>query len=142
MDLAELRTTTTELIGPRLDQLQQRALIAAASGAILCVVGALLGLQGTGPDALGGFFQSYLYAYLFWFGVTSGSLGLLMLHNAVGGGWGYLIRRCLEASTRLFLWVLILFIPVVIGLLYFSLYEWARPGAAADPVLREKSPYL
>ena len=74
MDLTELRATTTELMGPKLDQLQQRALIAAVIGAVLCVVGALVG-GGTGPNALGGFFQSYLYAYLFWFGVTSGSLG-------------------------------------------------------------------
>src|SRR5207244_9916443 len=134
MDLAELRVSTTELMGPRLDQLQQWSLIAAAIGLVLCVIGAITGLSGTGPDALGRFFQSYLYAYLFWFGVTSGSLGLLMLHHAVGGGWGFLIRRFLEASTRLFPWVLLLFLPVVFGLFQYGLYEWARPGATADPM--------
>src|SRR3954453_20510742 len=142
MDLPELQVSTRELMGPRLDVLRQWALIAAVSGLVLCGLGVLTGLSGTGPNALGGFFQSYLYAYLFWFGVTSGSLGLLMLHNTVGGGWGYPTRRFLEASTRLFLPVLILFIPVVIGLLSFGLYEWARPGAAADPIIRQKSPFL
>jgi nicotinamide riboside transporter PnuC len=87
MELSELQATTTELMGAKLDQLQQRSLIAAVIGLVLCLVGAVLGSAGTGYNALGGFFQSYLYAYLFWFGVTSGSLGLLMVHHAVGGGW-------------------------------------------------------
>jgi hypothetical protein len=142
MELTELQATTTELMGAKLDQLQQRSVIAAVIGLVLCIIGAVLGIAGTGYNALGGFFQSYLYAYLFWFGVTSGSLGLLMVHHAVGGGWGFLIRRFLEAGTRLFIPMLIMFIPVAIGLLQFGLYEWARPGATADVALQQKSPYL
>src|SRR5262249_36392999 len=71
-----------------------------------------------------------------------GSLALLMLHNVVGGGWGYLIRRFLEAATNLLPWMLVLFIPVIIGMVKFGLYEWALPGAASDPVLHIKSSYL
>ncbi|RPI21365.1 MAG: hypothetical protein EHM70_25220, partial [Chloroflexota bacterium] len=39
------------------------------------------------------FFQSYLFAYLFWLELSLGSLALTMLHNLVGGGWGVLVRR-------------------------------------------------
>jgi len=84
-------------------------MMAAVAGLVLTVIGAIMD-----PPVAGGahpsVFHSYLYAYLFWFGVTTGSLALLMLHHVVGGGWGYLIRRFLEAATRLLPWMLVLFI--------------------------------
>ena len=40
--------------------------------------------------------------------------------GTVGGGWGYVIRRFLEAATRLLPWMAVLFIPVAIGLFSFD----------------------
>lgn len=134
MDVTELHATTTDVFGPRLDALQRNAVIICVLGLVLSAVGAFMDLQG--------FFHSYLYAYMFWLGVTVGSLALLMIHHVVGGGWSFLIRRHLEAGSRLLPWLLLLFVPVVTGLLYFGLYEWARPEAANDPTLRLKSAYL
>ena len=36
----------------------------------------------------------------FWTGIAVGSLALLMLQHLTGGGWGFVIRRVLEAATR------------------------------------------
>jgi hypothetical protein len=132
---AELQVNSSEVMGTRLQRVQQNAIGAALVGLALCAVGFFV----NGPQA---FFPSYLFAYLFWFGVTTGSLALLLLHHTVGGGWGYVIRAFLEAATRLLLPVLLLFIPVVIGLLGFGLYEWTHAEAATDPILQAKSAYL
>ena len=34
------------------------------------------------------FMQSYLIAYIFWIGITVGSLGVLMISHLSGGAWG------------------------------------------------------
>ncbi|RYG75315.1 hypothetical protein EON80_01040, partial [bacterium] len=70
-----------ELIGPRLAAIGAKAPIAAGIGLVLCLAGLALS-----PKT---FFQSYLFAYMFWFGVTIGSMAFLMLHHVVGGGWGF-----------------------------------------------------
>src|SRR5262249_41232729 len=87
------------------------------------------------------FFRSYLVAYLFWFGIALGCLPLLMLHHLVGGTWGFVIRRILEAGTRTLPLMLVLFVPLIFGV--HSLYEWSRPAVVAhDEVLQAKHAYL
>ncbi|MGE3343769.1 MAG: hypothetical protein AB7L71_10060, partial [Vicinamibacterales bacterium] len=78
------------------------------------------------------FFQSYLIAYMFWIGLTLGSLGLLMIQYLSGGAWGMVGRRVFEAGTRTLPLMLLLFIPLAINLP--TLYKWARPEAAEDPL--------
>ena len=123
-------------IRPQLARLQMMALVAAVVGVVLCVLSVIIS-----PEiGLKRFFQSYLFAYLFWWGVTTGSLGLLMLHHVVGGGWGFIIRRPLEAGTRLLPFVALLFVPIILGIP--ALYEWSHPEAAHDKVLAAKAAYL
>ncbi len=87
------------------------------------------------------FFQSYLCAYMFWFGLGIGSLGLLLLHDIVGGEWGDVLRPALAAGASTLPCLALLFVPLLFGLA--SLYPWARPAAvAADPVLGHKALYL
>jgi hypothetical protein len=87
------------------------------------------------------FFHSYLFAFSFWSGIAIGSLALLMLQHLTGGGWGLVIRRVLEASTRTLPLVLILFVPIVLGA--HSIYSWTDPHELEKhPVLIEKSKYL
>lgn len=87
------------------------------------------------------FFQSYLCAYMFWFGLGIGSLGLLLLHDVVGGEWGDVLRPALAAGASTLPWLALLFVPLLFGLA--SLYPWARPEAvAADPILGHKALYL
>ncbi len=68
------------------------------------------------------FFHAYLVGFVFWAGITLGSLALLMLQHLTGGAWGVVIRRVLEASTRTLPLMILLFVPVVVGLK--QIYPW------------------
>ena len=68
------------------------ALIAGGLSLLILLVGALLDRNQ--------FFHAYLVGFIFWTGISVGSLALLMLQHLTGGAWGLVIRRVLEASTR------------------------------------------
>lgn len=123
----------TQRVHPRLDRIQHRSLIAGGVGLGLCLLGAFLN-----PEQ---FFRSYLLAYLFWTGIALGSFAIVMLHHLTGGGWGFVIRRLLEAGTRTLPLMAVLFVPLLFGLP--DLYVWARPAeVAGDALLQHKSAYL
>ena len=92
MDTADLQLTTKQVLGPNIGKLRTTAIGMLVVGAIASGVAAVMNLQA--------FFQSYLFAYIFWFGMTAGSFGLLVLHHTVGGGWAFTIRRFLEAASN------------------------------------------
>ena len=107
----------------------------------------IVGVAGLGFAAIGlfvspsQFFRSYLWAFLFWFGIAMGCLPLLMLYHLVGGAWGFTIRRIIESGTRTLPVLAILFVPILFGIPY--LYEWSHPDKVAQAeVLRLKQPYL
>lgn len=115
------------------DRLQRGSLIVGVIGLGLCLLGATFSRQQ--------FFQSYLFAYVFWLGIALGCLGIVMLHNLSGGAWGLAIRRLLESGMRTLPLLALLFLPLLFGL--HHLYEWARPEAVAhDAVLQHKAAYL
>ena len=118
---------------PNVNRVQQLALIVGAVFTVLFVIGFFVNRDQ--------FFQSYLFAFSFWAGISIGSLALLMLQHLTGGGWGLVIRRVLEAATRTLPLVLILFVPIVLGA--HSLYRWTDAHEVAEhPVLKEKSKFL
>jgi hypothetical protein len=121
-----------ELLRPHLDRIQRLALIIGGVGVGLCVIGLFVNR----PQ----FFQSYLLGYLLWISVPLGCFAIVMLHHMVGGGWGFVIRRLLEAGTRTFLPMLVLFVPILFGM--HDLYEWTHDAARNDAVLQHKSAYL
>lgn len=136
-----------DIIGPQLGRLQRGALLAAVLGLILCIGQIAIDLASPTSRTFR-FFESYLFAYMFWFGVTLGSLAMLMLHHVTGGGWGFLVRRPLEAATRNLPLILAMFVPIVIAMLIDPhLYRWAHLNATgvtedfAHHVIK-KSPYL
>ncbi len=123
-----------EPLSPSMNRLQVPALIVGVVASLLAIVGFFL----SGP---GQFFQSYLFSYLFWIGLTLGSLAIVMMYYVAGGKWAYTIRRIVEAGSRTILLMLVLFIPIAVGLPF--LYTWARPAeVAASPILQYKSMYL
>jgi len=64
-----------------------------------------------------------------------------MLHHLVGGTWGFVIRRILEAGTRTLPLMVLLFVPLLFGI--YSLYAWSLPDVVAgDAVLQAKHVYL
>ncbi|HEY2894453.1 MAG TPA: hypothetical protein VGJ16_09585 [Pirellulales bacterium] len=87
------------------------------------------------------FFPAYLFAFLFFWGMSLGSLAIAMLHALTGGEWGYSIRRQLEAAYGTLPLIAVFFIPLAFGL--DVLYPWARDSVvAADAVLQKKTAYL
>jgi hypothetical protein len=117
----------------RWDLTQKRSLAVGLIAAVLCAGGALIF-----PPS---FFRAYLSAYIFWIGIPVGCLALLMLHHLVGGRWGFMIQRVLEAAIQTLPLMALLFVPLLFGL--SDLYPWARTEVvAADPVLQQKAGYL
>ena len=124
---------STSFNPPDMARFRQRALVVGILALIVFVVGAFFD-----PAQ---FFHSYLLGFTFWFGISVGSLALLMLQHLTGGGWGLVIRRILEAATRTLPLMAVLFIPIVFGAR--SLYPWTNPQRIAEsPVLKGKTPYL
>jgi hypothetical protein len=113
-------------------RLERASLLVGVVGLALSLVGAFLSRQQ--------FFQSYLFAYVFWLGIALGCLGIVMLHNLSGGAWGVLIRRLLESGMRTLPLMALLFLPLIFGVR--DLYEWARPSADDDILLQRKAAYL
>jgi hypothetical protein len=85
------------------------------------------------------FFRSYLVAYLFWIGITLGSLALLMVQHLTGGRWALIIRRILEAGSRTLPLMAVAALPLLVGMK--TIYIWSRPGQT-DPVILAKRLYL
>jgi hypothetical protein len=82
------------------------------------------------------FFHAYLLGYMAWLGLTLGCMSLLMLHYLTSGDWGLVIRRLMEAGTRVLPMMIVLFIPVAVGMK--SLYLWTDPAEIAkDKHLQE-----
>jgi len=104
------------------DQWQRKALGVGVLFLFISMLGAYRDLTG--------FLRSYLVAYVFWLTLALGCSGVLMLHHLVGGNWGFLIRRILEAATRTFPLLAVLFVPLLVTLP--RLYVWARPGEVAS----------
>lgn len=107
-----------------------------ALGGLLLLAGLLLPL-GTAQQRL----LSYLFAFVFFTGLSVGSLALLMAHILTGGAWGRLLRPFLLAAARTLPLQALLAIPILVGLP--MLYPWARADAGLhDALLRGQSWYL
>ncbi|HEY83682.1 MAG TPA: hypothetical protein G4N96_01015 [Chloroflexi bacterium] len=122
----------SENLTPRLKSIQQRVLIAGVVGLVLAFVGAIFNKDQ--------FFQSYLFAYIFWIQIAIGGLIINMIHHVAGGAWSALLQRLLEAAMLVLPIMAALFLPILIGM--ETLYPWARPDAVNDHILQQKAPYL
>ena len=116
-----------------IQKMQRPALVAAVLG--MAATGA--GYFVAGPTQ---FFQSYLMGFLYILAFACGSLGFLMIHHLVVARWGLVIQRPLEAATRTFPLLVVLFIPVLLGM--SELYSWTSPEAAHDHILLKKAAWL
>src|SRR6266702_1391705 len=115
------------------EQLRRVSMIALIVGVLLLLI-LFVGLI-LDPNQ---FFHAYLVGFIFWTGITLGSLALLMLQHLTGGAWGVVIRRVLEASTRTLPLLLILFGPVVIGLR--QIYPWTNAEEMSSSVALQQKP--
>ena len=81
------------------------------------------------PGTRAQFFHSYLLGFMFWLGISLGSMAFLMIQHLTGGKWGMVIRRPLEAAMRCLPLMAALAVPLFFGMKY--LYIWARPADVA-----------
>jgi hypothetical protein len=85
--------------------------------------------------------RGYLIAWLFWLGISLGSLALTWLHNLTGGKWGRAIRLELTAAGQVLPLLAIGVIPLLMNIP--ALFEWARPEVVAhDALLQKKTVWL
>jgi len=111
-----------------------------ALGLLLFVVGAaqLLIFGGRHAERL---FASWLVAYFFFLSIALGCLYFALIHTAMQGSWGVVVRRVAENAAATLPLFALLFLPLAFGL--HSLYHWSHEDAVLhDALLRHKQPYL
>jgi hypothetical protein len=114
--------------------------------AIVGVIGLIL--TAVGAFTSNTFFQSYLYGFLFWLGLSLGCLVLLFVQYMAGGSWGAMIKKPLEAGVSVLPVMAIFFIPVLIGLFVsrsaeVPLYPWMNTEyVESHPLVAAKITYL
>jgi hypothetical protein len=112
-----------------LGSVRTRSLIVGVVFLVLLIIGAFVDRAQ--------FFHAYLVGFIFWVGITVGSLALLMLQHLTGGAWGLVIRRVLEAATRTLPLMVLLFIPIVLGLK--QIYPWTHAEKMQTAALQDKA---
>jgi len=115
-----VRITPADFAPPAaIDRMRMPSLIVGVVCCILSVIGAFaLGWET--------FLQTWLVGFMFWLGITLGSLALLCLQYTSGGNWGRLGRRFWEAASSpstLFL-MFLFWLPLVFGMSH--LYPWVN----------------
>lgn len=111
-----------QLTPPDTRRVQTVSLVVGLAGLALAIV------FGIGHPR--GFFESYLLAFLFWLGLSLGSLVLLFIQHLAGGSWGALIARQLEAGAASLPVMALLFVPLLFGL--HHVYVWTDAGYVAE----------
>jgi hypothetical protein len=106
---------------PVAETMQTRSMFIGLIGAAASVAGAFLA-----PES---FYSAYLTVFMVALSLSLGCMSILMLYHLVGGAWGTVSRRTLEAGMMTLPLMAALFIPILFGLPH--LYEWARPDELA-----------
>src|SRR5437764_13840004 len=114
-----VRVTPQDFAPPSfIDRIRSRSLVAGVVFGVLAL-GLTLGFKQWDL-----FLRSWLFSFMFWLGLTLGSLVLLMLQYTSGGNWGRLGRRIWEAATTTLPLMFLFWLPIVIGM--HHLYPWTN----------------
>src|SRR5437763_4076069 len=106
----------TSHLSPALGRWQTLALMVGAGTALLSLVGAAFNRAQ--------FFHSYLFAWLFWLGISLGALVVVMMQALTGGAWGMAVRNLSMAAIMTLPLLVVLFIPLLIGI--HDIYAWSN----------------
>src|ERR1700744_3908975 len=100
-------------------------------GVVFSVLGIILGFLSR--DGWDHFLRAWLHGFMMCFGFCCGGMALLMVQYLSGGKWGLIVRRPLEAMTRTWPIVILMWIPIaILGASYGKLYIWAKYRDGAD----------
>ncbi len=82
--------------------------------------------------------RSWLLGFVFWAGITIGSIGIIMLQYLTGGAWGVVIRRIVEAASRTLPLVIVLFIPLA----FIQYYHYWTTWPATDYAIAHRGWFM
>lgn len=120
-------------LGPKAASVERISGVVGGLGLLLCVAGFFANRAQ--------FFQSYLFAFIYWGGFTLGGLCVLLLHHVVGGKWGATSRRFLEAQMRTLPLMFLFLVVLLIGMK--EIYPWTHANLVSqNQYLQHKQPYL
>src|SRR5579859_4261613 len=108
-------TPSGTALGQQMDRVQRNVLFVG----LLALLVSLIGLFTNAAH----FWQSYLFGFIFWSGLSLGCLGIFFLHNVVGGNWGVAVRRLVESGLKTLPLVFVFALPILIFALP-KLYAW------------------
>lgn len=107
---------------------------------VLAVVCGFVGYTSAGENAAKILAKSFVYGYGFWFILSVGCLGMLMLHHTIRGKWSRPIMRVWEAGASP---VNFGILAVGAGLLFVlreKIYKWMDPAyVTGDKILEQKT---
>jgi hypothetical protein len=105
--MSAARITNRELMAPEITQtIYQRSLGVGIVFGVLSLITAFM------PGTRAQFFHAYLLGFMFWLGISLGSMAFLMIQHLTGGQWGMVIRRQLEAAMKVLPLMAVLFVPI------------------------------
>jgi hypothetical protein len=119
-------------IAPRIRRWEIGAAFAGSIAAVLSLVGFFLNRSQ--------FFHSYLFAWLFWSGLSFGALVVVMMHSLTGGQWGLAVRGISVAAFRTLPLMALLFVPILLGI--HHIYRWSNGDLGEAPGYHHKAQYL
>ena len=125
--------TPSDTLRPQMERVQRSALFVGLIMLVISLIGLFIDAHH--------FWESYLFAYIFWAGLTLGCLGVFFLHNVVGGNWGVAVRRLVEAGLKTLPLILLFAIPIFFAL--GTLYKWTDASYRAEHfAVGHKAAYL
>jgi len=113
----------SDLMAPPVVQtVETRSVFVGLVGTVASVAAAFLNPQN--------FYSAYLINFMDLLGLSLGCLAILMLYHLVGGKWGTVIRRILEAGSMTLPLMAVLFVPILFMMPH--MYLWAAHGHVAE----------
>ncbi|HEV2697607.1 MAG TPA: hypothetical protein VGU90_06415 [Terriglobales bacterium] len=135
--MSPARITNRELMAPEVAHIiYQRSLGVGLVFGVLSLIAALL------PATRDQFFRAYLLGFMFWLGISLGSMAFLMIQHLTGGKWGMVIRRQLEAAMKVLPLMLILFIPIAAAGIPHLYGAWLHPDPKDTHLVMMSKSYL
>ena len=122
----------TSHLSPAGQRWQTRALVIGAAASVLSIIGGVFNHAQ--------FFQSYLFAWLVWLGISLGALVVVMMQGLTGGMWGAAIRNLCWAAFMILPLMAVLSLPLLFGL--HDIYAWSNGILNSAAGFHHKRQYL
>jgi predicted secreted protein len=104
----------------------------------------LLGLIAVGVGLFSApqiFWSSYMFAFVFWGGMTLGATTLTYLHHSIRATWSVAILRILESANKTIPYFACLCAVLVVGMFTKQIYQWGDPALVAQSEILQKKEY-